>query len=385
MGCILFVNLEGRISGAEKGLLQLTRQLRDEYILKAACPCRHGRSGLCEELQSVGVEVFNLPDAPRHSYRSVKSVSYFIRTCFCTLVIVFKVRPEIIHANNFRSALVTMPAVLLTRKRLVVHARDLMGFKLLARLLGLLCYKIIAISGCIKEFIIKQGVNPDKIRVVYNGTQVPGKTSFLQSPNRVDKGTFVFAQIGQLVPWKNNIAFVKAATQAASTLSEARFYLIGEDIFGRNHKYQDELQQYIRHCSAVERFSIIGWQNNLKELWKQIDCLVHTAGKEPFGRIIIEAMAHRVPVIAVDSCGPGEIIEHDSTGILVPTGSPEEICRAMIRIKSDSKLASRLACAAYKKVLRFFTAEKAAEQVKEIYRELKLREKEMVGVKCVLY
>jgi len=323
----------------------------------------------------MGIEVFKLPDAPRHSYRSLKSVLYFVKAGFRTLMIVLKVRPEVIHANNFWAALVTIPAALLSRKKLILHARDLNGVKLLTRLLGLLCYKIIAVSGCVKAFLIKQGVRPGKILVVYNGTAIPGRASFLQCPHRGDNGIFVFAQIGQLVPWKNNIAFVKAATQAASALPEARFFLIGDDVFGRNREYQKRLAHYIRHCPVRERFSIIGWQDDLKELWKQINCLVHTARTEPFGRVIIEAMAHKVPVIAVDSCGPGEIVEDGRTGILVRVRSPEEISLAMTKLARDSELAFRLVSAAYQKFLKTFTAQNTGQKLKALYREVMLYEK----------
>ena len=108
----------------------------------------------------------------------------------------------------------------------------------------------------------------------------------------------------------------------------------------------------------------------MNEVWSKIDCLVHTASREPFGRVIIEAMSHGVPVVAVDSCGPGEIIRNGESGLLVQAGDIEGLSEAMLKIATDNELKTKLAKAGYRDATSNFTAERTAALIKEIYDEV---------------
>ncbi|MCY2927558.1 MAG: glycosyltransferase, partial [Planctomycetota bacterium] len=91
-------------------------------------------------------------------------------------------------------------------------------------------------------------------------------------------------------------------------------------------------------------------------IWPRVDCLVHTADTEPFGRVIIESMAAGVPVIAADGGGPSEIIERDVTGILVPPDEEASLAQAMLQMAREPAAAARLALAARRRVMEKFTA-----------------------------
>ena len=55
---------------------------------------------------------------------------------------------------------------------------------------------------------------------------------------------------------------------------------------------------------------------------EQMDILVNASDPEPFGIVLLEGMARGVAVVAVDSGGPGEFIEHERTGVLARSGEP---------------------------------------------------------------
>jgi glycosyltransferase involved in cell wall biosynthesis len=153
-------------------------------------------------------------------------------------------------------------------------------------------------------------------------------------------------------------------------MTNARFLLIGDDISGRDNAYKNSVLDYVKNCPIADRIEFCGWQENMDELWCQIDCLVHTAEREPFGRVIIEAMANKIPVVAVDSCGPGEIIRNGRTGILVPADDAKALGEAMLKISSDKKFADELANAGFKCAVSEFTCEQTAGHIKDIYNEV---------------
>jgi glycosyltransferase involved in cell wall biosynthesis len=288
---------------------------------------------------------------------------------------VLKTKPDIIHANSFYAAAVCILAALVSRRKLVLHARDLKDFGRLSKLYGRLCRRIVAVSHAVRNELIKQGISPAKIDVVYNGVddvveaRVGGDgRSNAAAENRQDH-SFAFAQVGQFVPWKNQLVFLKAASQISPSLPDARFLLVGDDVFGRNDAYKSGLLNYVEHSPIRDKVSFLGWQQNMQDVWARVDCLVHPAQPEPFGRVIIEAMAHKVPVIAVRACGPGEIIQNGHTGILVQSGDIEALAEAMLGVVADSEFASRLAAAGYEYVMSGFTAHKTAERIKDVYRE----------------
>jgi glycosyltransferase involved in cell wall biosynthesis len=74
---------------------------------------------------------------------------------------------------------------------------------------------------------------------------------------------------------------------------------------------------------------------------------------EPFGRTVIEAMAHGVPVIGSRRGGIPEAVEHGVTGVLVDPDDPDSLARALQRVIAEPEWASRMATNAARALARF--------------------------------
>lgn len=358
------MNTEGMIAGAETSLLLLLRYLRQDFVLSLAC-C--GDSPLGREAAAMGVECHDLPSRTGIRYASWGGIKAWIEDCAALLRIVRKSKPDIIHANNFHAVLVSFPGAFFGRKKLIWHVRDYPHHGLVACVCGCFCKAIVAVSNSIKKALIKKGVAAGKIQVVYNGVEDSGCCSNDAAKSNEE---FTFANVGQFVPWKKQGLFIEAAEIVAKQLPGAKFILVGDDVFKRNVRYKNELLESINTSGIAERIYLTGWESDMTEIWPQIDCLVHTADREPFGRVIIEAMANGVPVIAVDSCGPGELIQNEQRGILVEADDPEGLSEAMTRIASMPELAKHLATEGREFVTANLTASKTAEQVAGIYNKI---------------
>jgi glycosyltransferase involved in cell wall biosynthesis len=362
---VLFVNLEGRIGGAETSLLLLLRHLHKYFCISVACP---GESPLASRLSEGKITIVNLPKLPRQ--RCFQGIAYFAITIFRMIRIVYRLRPKIIHANNFHAIVICVLPAFITGRKLLWHARDMSRFRLVSRICGFFCERIIAVSNSVKNLLIEQGINPTKIDVVYNGTKVNSISGQKAIKTKLNNGPIRFTNVGQFVPWKKQTLFVEAACLLTRKDVKAEFYIIGDDIFKRDYKYKVKLLNMIRNCAAPEKFTLLGWQGSMEEMWNKVDCLVHTADREPFGRVIIEAMAHKIPVIAVNDGGPREIIQNGETGILVNPDDAEALGEAMLRIAQNKELARRLAESGYERVISDFSAEKTAENIRRIYNEV---------------
>jgi glycosyltransferase involved in cell wall biosynthesis len=102
-----------------------------------------------------------------------------------------------------------------------------------------------------------------------------------------------------------------------------------------------------------------------------LDVLVlASTSPEPFGRVLIEAMAASKPVVATDAGAAREIIADGVQGVLVSPGDAQALARALIRILSDPALAATMGRSGRATVQDRFTAQQYAEGVQAVYREL---------------
>ncbi len=361
---VLLVNLEGRIGGGEKSLLGLVRHLRDRYELSVACPCR---GGLFKEVCGLDVRCQSIPQPPRCSFFSVEWLVYWMISSLRLLQIVLKTKPHVVHANNLVAGIVSVVATFFTGRKLLVHSRDLCRFGFLERFVFKFCAGVIAVSETVKDRPGLSGGDSSLVKVIYSGVEGHASIASTSKSIQRDKDGFVFANIGQFVPWKNQAVFLRAAELVSREIQDVKFFLVGDDVFGRETAYKRFLLHRIKESSLGGKVILTGWRSNMEGIWREVDCLVHTAQREPFGRVIVEAMLRKVPVVAFDACGPGEIILSGQTGILVRAGDERELARAMIRIYRERHYVERLVCNGYEYAKSHFTASRTANEVGRVY------------------
>ena len=285
-------------------------------------------------------------------------------------------RPEIIHANNVHAAAISLPAALIGPSKLVWHARDPSPGALLSGLLGRRSSRVIAVSSWVRRQLCSHGVAPWKISVIHNGVEpgaAVGKESAGNEPpaRAVERnGSFVFGHVGQFVPRKGQMLFLSAAARVTGAVPDARFLLVGEDIFGRDSDYAERVRRLARGGPVSDRVTLAGWCSDMEPVYAKLDCLVHTAEEEPFGRVLIEAMRAGVPVIAVDSGGPAEVIRDGLTGLLVPPGDAGAVSAALSRMANEPGLAESISERARREVAERFAAAEVARKVERIYASL---------------
>ena len=138
-------------------------------------------------------------------------------------------------------------------------------------------------------------------------------------------------------PWKRHDLFLDTARLfsepgAPFPGSSAVWAIAGDD----NHNEQPAYGQKLRKLaeSLGDRARLLGHLPPGHFL-PAIDLLVHPAQNEPFGRIVCEAMAFGVPVVAHDSGGPASILGHGAYGRLVGEDSPEAFARAITEVLQE--------------------------------------------------
>ena len=154
------------------------------------------------------------------------------------------------------------------------------------------------------------------------------------------------------------------------TMPNIRIWIIG-DAPAAKQSYKAELQVLTHRLGIQEHVEFLGNRKDIPQLLAQTDVLVlSTVTQEAFGRVILEAQATGVPVVATSVGGVVDIIDDGHTGLLVMPKDPDGMAKAVMRVLNDKKFAARLAGAARQKLQENFTLGHMASQTLKVYEEL---------------
>lgn len=228
--------------------------------------------------------------------------------------------------------------------------------------------RVIVLSNAIGRHMIDDfSVPHERIRLIPRSVDLD-KFKFL-SPEKKRKEEFNVGIIGRLTPIKGHLHFIKAMARVARVAPRLKIWIVG-DAPASKEKYKEQVQVLVRRLGLWHCTEFLGTQRDIPQILTQLDLLVlATTTQEAFGRVIIEAQAAGVPVVATQVGGVVDIIEHEKTGLLVPASDHKSISEAVIRIFKDKELARGLAHNAYKKVKEKYNIQLMVENTLGVYKE----------------
>jgi glycosyltransferase involved in cell wall biosynthesis len=155
----------------------------------------------------------------------------------------------------------------------------------------------------------------------------------------------MIGMVGRLQRWKGMHVFVAAMARVYAARPDAHAVIVGAP-HETEPDYPAELHLQVSALGLDGAVSFAGFQGNVPEWMQAMDVIVHASDHEPFGIVVIEAMALGKPVVAGAAGGPAEIIADGENGLLVPYGDGESLARAILRYLDDRALAARIGAAA---------------------------------------
>jgi len=121
-------------------------------------------------------------------------------------------------------------------------------------------------------------------------------------------------------------------------------------IIGGEGEEKSRLQALISKEKLESRIELIGWVKDSEDFYDRIDIFCLPSLHEPFGIVLLEAMAHSVPVIASDSEGPGEILEQGVSGMIFPKQEVNALADALQDVINNPEKRKFLAEHGYNRV-----------------------------------
>lgn len=180
----------------------------------------------------------------------------------------------------------------------------------------------------------------------------------------------VIGIVCRLQRWKGVHVFLEAAAQVVQSHPDAHFVVVGGK-HALEPNYPDALAMQVKHLGIEEKVCFVGYQPN-SALWMQaMDVVVHgSVGAEPFGMVVIEAMALGKTVIASKAGGPLEVIEDGMDGFLTPPGDAAALAEMISRVISEPNHLHDLSQAARRKAAKFGTDRLAVEVARSLQLEV---------------
>jgi glycosyltransferase involved in cell wall biosynthesis len=167
-------------------------------------------------------------------------------------------------------------------------------------------------------------------------------------PERVWHDPPVIGAMGRFVAKKGFEVLIEALRRLAGSGTAFRATLAGDG------DERPMLSVLTAQAGLARRLDFPGWVNDKPGFFGAIDLFCLPSHHEPFGVVLLEAMAQGLPVISTASEGPSEILVDGQNGLLVPKGDPAALAAAIGRVLGDGGLAARLGRAGYETVRAHF-------------------------------
>lgn len=381
---ILFYNHTGKTSGAERLLLMfLARIDRDRFDLIVACPEQDSLADMVRKL-GVPVEIVAGLEA-RFTWR----VDHLARYCKSFFQVIRELRkrvttikPDLIHANSIRAGLVATAATLGLGTPVVWHLHDLLPRHPLSTLIRLFAMfssrtRMIAVSQAVAtnfRGVLARGMK-DRVGVILNAIDLdkfqldPAARRRIREELKVLVADPLLGIVGQITPRKGQLQLVQAFDQALTKIPHAVLLVAGAPLFNRDHEYLEAVARTALKRGIRNNVRLLGARSDIGAIMQSLDLLIVNSTAEPFGLVILEAMACGTPVLAVAVDGIPEIIEHGKNGWLVPTRDEEALAKAIIHLSDQPELRARLAEQGKQHVAARFSAERYLSELQAFYLE----------------
>ncbi len=160
--------------------------------------------------------------------------------------------------------------------------------------------------------------------------------------------------VARLERWKGVHTLIKAAPQVLKDRPDVTFVVVG-GAHPFDPGYEQELLTEIERLGLQANVVMAGAQSNVETWMQAMDIFVHASNAEPFGIVIVEAMALGKPVIAGSVGGPTDIITDRENGLLVDFEDHGSLATRILEVLGDEALRQRLSAAAAARAREFST------------------------------
>jgi glycosyltransferase involved in cell wall biosynthesis len=211
--------------------------------------------------------------------------------------------------------------------------------------------------------------------VVYPASDRPADmmatdTAVLRNNLGIPDGRLVVGIVGRLQPWKGQDVFLRALAAISARGYDVHGLVVGGNAYNRSPGYEDDLKALARALDLEDRVTFTGQVPVATKYVRIMDISINASACEPFGLVVLEAMAAGVPVVAFAEGGPAEIIEPGRSGLLAAAGDESALTEAIVQLIDDPGLLRRVGDGGRERAQTMFSPDGMTRQMVRQLREL---------------
>ncbi|PIU42071.1 MAG: hypothetical protein COS99_01995 [Candidatus Omnitrophica bacterium CG07_land_8_20_14_0_80_42_15] len=364
---ILYINGTAQIGGAEVSLINLIKRVDRKHFLPIVLV--PGDGPLVKKVKDIKIDVL-FSKTPEFSKRKPFS---FVKAVLVLTGIIRKNKISLVHSNSIYVSELSYYAAALAGVPCVCHIRDLVpilgGSKTRMRAFRRMA-KLIAISEAVKKDLTeKLNIPEDGIVRIYNGVDIdefsPGVSGEDFKKEFKLHSEKLIGIIGRISMEKGHEFFLRTASEVVKDHKNVAFVVVGSEVLGSG-EFKDATVKLSEELGLQNKIIFTGFRDDIPQIIAALDIVVVPSVAEPFGRVIIEAMAMEKPVIATSSGASTEIVSGDC-GILVEPGNVEQLKEAIIALLKDQVLANKIGKRGREIVSKRFTIDRHVAAMENLY------------------
>jgi glycosyltransferase involved in cell wall biosynthesis len=330
------------------------------------------------QVEECGIQYIHIPVLVRNI-----NVVYDAIALFKIWRFLAKEKFDVVHTHTSKAGLLGRFAARLAGAPLIVHTPHghvFFGyfgplktkiFIFLEKLANRMTDKIVALTHREKADYISYRTCPEeKITVIHSGIELDKFQEYTSAEKRKLKkeiglpgDSFVLGTAGRLVPVKGPEFLIKASQTILSEHPRTYF------VFAGDGPLKEDLEKKATEAGVKKNIFFPGWRDDIVRILAAFDVFCLPSLNEGMGRVLVEAMAHGIPIVASDVGGIPDLVIHGKNGFLVPPKNPEELAKH-IQILIQNEDERRKMGEAGKKMAQRFSHYTMVIKIAELYEEL---------------
>jgi glycosyltransferase involved in cell wall biosynthesis len=286
-----------------------------------------------------------------------------------------RLRPDLVHANSLSMSRLAGPVAAELGVVSIGHLRDIVSLSRRAVADINRHNRLLAVSQATRDWHIAQGISPERVYVCYNGVdlshfQPRTHTGFLHRELGLPATAPLIGSIGQLVMRKGLDVAMESMRLLVPDFPDVHWVIVGERFSQKDEavEYERRLRDAAAAPPLAGRVHFLGVRDDVNRILNELMLLLHAARQEPLGRVLLEAAASGVPIVATDVGGTTEILPRDEfRELLAPADDPVALAAAARRLLRDSELRKRLSPPLQRRAAEAFDAAAAAARLVQHY------------------
>jgi glycosyltransferase involved in cell wall biosynthesis len=194
-----------------------------------------------------------------------------------------------------------------------------------------------------------RAINPHVTQSDFVHSTVTDEDFFLRETKRFHEPLRILT-VCRLEPGKGLEVLARSIRDLLQSGLRMEWWCVGQ---GPSEQALKDLARSLEISESVRFAGYVPHGRDLFEFYRQADIFVLPSFHEGIPNVILEAMAHCMPIVATDVGSVRQVITNGIEGVLLPPGEPQLLAEAILRVANDHTAAGRMGKAAFRKASRY--------------------------------